>query len=271
MPEAHEGCHFREQDGVKYLVFDSIEKSGLVTHGYTTRIGGVSGGPFSSLNPGLTSGDERENVLKNRHIIAGALGIYPEESLILEHGSKVYVAGDGAAGDKAGADAVITDRPGVALVILYADCVPVFILDMKTPSIALIHAGWRSTAGLVVRETLRKMKELYGTEGCHCLAAIAPSIGPCCFLVDDDVARVFLGTFGERKDLIRETSNKWSIDLWKLNEWQLLQEGVPGVNISTARLCSSCMPELFYSYRRDRRITGRMAALITLKGKRSNP
>lgn len=257
--------HFQEKSDVKYLVFDSLQKSGLVLHGFTARQGGASPPPYDSLNLGLTSGDERTNVLSNRRILEKALGFYPEENIWLDHGREVYVAAGGDRDDKPHADAVITRLNGLPLTIFYADCVPIYILDRKNRAIGLAHGGWRGTVKDVAGNTIERMTREFGTDPADCLVGIGPSIGPCCFLVDEDVANLFLGTFAEWKDLVRKISNnKWSIDLWSLNQRLLISRGVSGENISICALCTSCNRELFYSYRRDRGNTGRMAAFITL-------
>lgn len=258
------GISYIDNDEVRYMIFDGFQNSGNVIHGFSTRIGGVSMSPFDSLNLGLTSGDNKETVLKNRYIFSNSLGYYPNESIYLEHGNKVQVIDEKTKDSIEKADAVITTIKNLPLTIFYADCVPVFILDLKTPSIGLIHAGWRGTVGNITGQTLLKMKEKFGTNPSDCIAGIAPSIGPCCFIVDEDVAGIFLKTFGEWKDLIRKTSNKWSIDLWEINRRQLLIQGVSENNITTSAICTSCSQDLFFSFRRDNRLTGRMAGLIVL-------
>jgi copper oxidase (laccase) domain-containing protein len=109
------------------------------------------------------------------------------------------------------------------------------------------------------------MKKELGTDPRACQVAIAPSIGPCCFRVDDQVASIFKETFRAWEDLIIKVSNKWNIDLWRLNLRQLVSSGVPESNIALSSLCTACNSDMFFSYRRDRKNSGRMAALLALK------
>jgi YfiH family protein len=225
----------------------------------------VSLPPYESLNMGLTSGDLEAHVLKNREIFGAVLGHYPEESILLEHASEVYVMKERGEKEVPYADAVVTKLKRAALSIFFADCVPVFILDTVTPSIGLAHGGWRGTLKDVAGNTIRKMKKEFNTKPQNCLVGIGPSIGPCCFEVDDEVAAGFLDTFSKWKDLAKKTSNnKCSIDLWKLNQRLLESEGVPESNITVSAQCTACNPDVYYSYRRDKTRSGRMAATIAL-------
>lgn len=257
---------FETRYRVKYFTFDLLMESKLVLHWFSTRIGGVSLPPYDSMNLGISTGDRKENVLKNRDIFKNALGYYPEESIMLDHDNNIYILKDAGKKGKPRADAVITRLRHIPLTIFFADCVPIFIVDSGTPSIALVHAGWRGTAKDVAGNTIRTMKKEFGSDPAKYLVGIGPSIGPCCFLVDEDVAPIFLDTFGEWKDLMKKTSNnKWSIDLWRLNQRLLISAGVPERNITLCYLCTACQKELFYSYRRDKEYSGRMAAIIALK------
>lgn len=257
--------HFEEELGVRFLVFDSFVESGLVTHCFTTRTGGVSQSPFDSLNLGLTAGDREEDVLRNRELLGKIMGAYPEESILLEHGSDVHVLRASGGSEIPVADSVITGIHKAPLTIFYADCVPLFILDRATPAIGLAHGGWRGTLKNVAGTTCEKMKCEFGTKMENCIVGIGPSIGPCCFLVDEDVESRFEETFSELKDLMHKTSNnKWSIDLWRINRRLFLMQGVPEENITVSSLCTSCEPGMFFSFRRDKRRTGRMAAMLML-------
>jgi polyphenol oxidase len=256
--------HFKENHGIRYMVFDILETSGLVMHGFSTRTGGVSPEPYDSLNMGLSSGDSRENVMENRRLFGNALGCIPEESIDLEHGDQVHTIKSRDRASRVVADAVITAAKDFPLSIFFADCVPIYILDRKTPAIGLVHGGWRSTARKIVDRTLQTMQSTYGTDPKDCSAAIAPSIGPCCFLVDEDVAGIFLRTFKGWEDLIVKTSNKWSIDLWNIHKRSLLLCGIPEEQIALCSQCTSCSSKIYFSFRRDKKNSGRMAAVLSL-------
>lgn len=260
---------FEEIEGVTLVKFPVIENTGLARHCYSTRRGGVSGPPYDTLNPGKTTADSAEHILENRKRLEAAAGLPLRESIRIEHGSKVHVLrGSPPEFPQEKADSAVTDRPGAALTILYADCVPIFIVDRETPAVALVHGGWRSTAGHIVSETLGRMRAVYGTRPSACVAAVGPSICRKCFVVDEDVAALFRKTFNRWEDLFPHPSNingKYHIDLWKLNERELLEAGLPRSGVAVSGLCTSCNPDLFYSYRRDGGTTGRMAAVIELK------
>ena len=264
---------------IEYVSFNHFEQTALVSHCFMTRIGGVSEGDYSTLNPGLTTQDDTKKIAKNRAKISNLIGFKLSESIELEHGNKVHIIRKKEDNDGSIiADAVITNLKNEPLVILYADCVPVFILDPVTPAIALIHAGWRGTVLKIVTETVMAMQKEFNTNPSDCLAGIAPSIGKCCFEIGEDVAKQFITAFEAWKDLepylsnestnkhtdIQNINNKSYVDLWNINKRLLIQSGLLDSNISVSGLCTSCRKDLFFSYRRDKKITGRMAAVLTL-------
>jgi YfiH family protein len=126
-----------------------------------------------------------------------------------------------------------------------------------------VHAGWRGTVVGIVGEALRRMAQAYGTRPQDCLAAIGPSIGPCCFLVGEDVAAQFESRFPGR-GVVDVSGSQPSVDLWKCNAVQLLDAGVPDDNIAVAGLCTACDTETFYSHRKEKGKTGAMAGILEL-------
>jgi YfiH family protein len=245
-------------------VFPALEATGLVSGAFSTRLGGVSSPPFDALNLGLTTRDEAANVMENRRRFAEATGIPLVESLTLDHGTQVHCATE-VGGPVAVGDAVVTDVPGVPITLYYADCCPIFIVDPMRPAVGLVHAGWRGTVANVVAATMQAMAARYGTRPGDCLAGIASSIGPCCFEVDREVACLVTEAYPHWQDLARKTSNKWHVDLWEINARLLEAEGIERHNVSLSKLCTSCRSDLFYSFRRDRRNTGRMASTCILR------
>jgi YfiH family protein len=153
----------------------------------------------------------------------------------------------GVAGD---ADALVTRTPGLALSIRTADCYPILLADPVTRSIAAIHAGWRGTADRIVRRTIAQMHLAFGSVAADLHAAIGPGIGVCCYEVGADVARRF------------DVEGRAKIDLAEANRRQLVESGVPAVQIHSIGRCTHCEPELFHSYRRDGGQAGRMVSFI---------
>jgi YfiH family protein len=237
----------------------------MVSHAFTTRKGGVSGPPFESLNLLSTTGDDPEGVRENRRLVERVIGMRPEEPLRQIHSNRVIRLAGADPPSGVPADALITDEPGHVLSVYCADCAAVFILDMRRRAIGLAHAGWRGTVLGIACDTLAMMRESFGTRPQDCLAGISPAIGPCCFLVDDDVIQRFRKTFSTLKDLMKPVANKWSVDLWRANFRLLADRGVREDNISLGSMCTACRPELFFSHRREGGRTGRMAALFSLR------
>jgi YfiH family protein len=158
------------------------------------------------------------------------------------------------------ADGLMTDRRGVTLVKHSADCVSIYLLYTARPAIALLHAGWRGTVQRIAQEGFRAMARAYGTRAQDCLAAIGPSIGLCCFEVGEEVTQAFEQSFPGW-----ELARDGHVDLWRCNQLQLEELGVPPQNICVSGLCTACDTETFYSHRAERGTTGSMAAFLMLK------
>lgn len=235
-----------------------------VPHGSSTRLGGVSQGAYASLNLGYTAGDDPEVVGRNRRLFGQALGFEVPWTLSMNHGVQVAVLTEPSRPDRRQpGDACITDVPGVGMSITTADCVPILFYDPGRPAVGLAHAGWRGTVGGIAAATAAAMAENYGSRPEDLQVGIAPAIGPEAFLVHGDVAEPFQRRFPGR-DWIKQVEDRWSIDLWHANYEVLLEYGVPAENIRVSRLCTSEREDLFFSYRRDQRHTGRLATAICL-------
>jgi len=218
--------------------------------------------------PGNTSfrfGDENQS-LRSRAFVAGSLGIDPARIVFLKqvHGSQVIsiesIPPEGRIGCLAEADGMATSLGAVALGILVADCVPVFIVDPSTPAIALVHAGWRGTAAQIAKNAIEVMRNNYRTKVDRCLAWIGPSIGPCCFEVGPEVTAEFEKAF--------ERPFASHIDLREVNKQILMREGLPEDAIDVFEGCTCC-GEGFFSHRRATHAglerTGRMLAVMALR------
>ena len=259
-----------------FFSFTHLESSGLVTHGFTTRKGGVSTGFYHSLNTSFHVGDDYDQVRVNRDLACRSLGINPRHLVagrqVHSDGIKLVEESDLGRGALAyddalpDTDALITGWRGVPLSSYYADCVPIFFLDPVRQVVALAHAGWKGTVLKIGLKVVERMTESFGTDPRHCLAGIGPSIGPCCYEVDEPVISRFRDAFHCGRELAAEvTAGKWKLNLWEANRRALLEAGLNPVNILTARLCTSCHRDLFFSYRAEKGRTGRMASLIMLK------
>ena len=267
------GFERREQNGVIFYAVSFLEKTGLVKAAFTTRIGGVSSGEAASMNFSLKRKDEPGNVRENYRRICAAAG-FTTGGLAVSgqvHGTYIHEVTDAEIGrslfddfKSVEADGLMTNRRGIALMKQTADCVPVYILDRKTPAIALAHAGWRGTLGGIAGAALRRMADVYGTKPEDCLAAIGPSIGPCCFEVGGDVAELFESRF-PGWSLVDASGMLPRVDLWRCNAMQLMEAGISNENIAVAGLCTACDTGTFYSHRKEKGRTGAMAAIIELQ------
>lgn len=261
---------------LSFYVFPHMEASNLVVHGFTTRAGGVSTGSYYSLNTAFHVGDDDRNVTFNRALACRALGINP--CLLVAgrqvHGDRIKIVeecdlGKGAFSDENSlpdTDALVTGLRGVPLSSYYADCVPIFVLDPVRGVTALAHAGWKGTVLKIGLKVVERMTEVFGTDPGDCLAGVGPSIGPCCYEVDEPVISRFREAYpGSLKFANVISPGKWKLDLWEANRFTLYEAGLKPVNILTARICTSCNNDLFFSYRAQKGRAGRMASLIMLK------
>jgi YfiH family protein len=221
----------------------------------TTRAGGVSRGPFASLNLGLRAGDDPHAVAANRARLAAALPQMPRW-LRQVHGSRVVEA-DALTGQPE-ADAGIAHRPGTVCGVLVADCIPVLLADRAGSMVAIAHAGWRGLASGVVESTVASM----AARPRALVAYLGPGIGPGAFEVGPDVRDAFLERdAGAHAAFTPHAPGKWRADLFLLARRSLQRAGVEEIHGGV--LCTYSDAERFFSYRRDR-TTGRMAALIWL-------
>jgi YfiH family protein len=227
----------------------------------TTRAGGVSEGPFASLNLGLRSGDEERAVAENRRRLRAAL---PQEPKWLRqvHGALVVDAdtladmSTEASTVEPEADAAVARRPGTVCAVMVADCVPVLLADRAGTAVAVAHAGWRGLAAGVIENAVTRM----GVAPRDVLAFLGPGIGPRAFEVGADVRDAFLAR-DPRADaaFAPRSPGKWLADLYALARQRLAGIGVASVH--GGGLCTHSDPQRFFSYRRER-VTGRMAAVI---------
>lgn len=274
---------WREEKGLRYLFCPALETQGLIKHGFTSRWGGVSKGSYSTFNLALHVGDNPKDVLENRSRLAELLGV-PLDCLVVAeqvHGLNVQVVEKRHRGAGvremttalAGADALITQQPGVPLVTFHADCAALFFLDPEKRVIGLAHAGWRGSAGKIGAFVVQAMQSAFGTSPEKCLVWISPAIGPCCYEVDEPLIEVFKNSFPEDYSCLltprfpdKGKENKYAyLNLWEANRLALIAAGVHPDKIWIASLCTSCREGEFFSYRRMKgKPTGRMGAFVML-------
>ena len=263
----------REQAGdLVYYRVASFAQAGAVTAAFSTRLGGVSEGKLSGLNLGFAKPEPRANVQENYRRFLSALHLPPEKivltvqkhtDILLEDAHR-YVGHGWDSDAQIVADAEMTDQPGCVLVKLTADCVPVLLYAPDVHAIAAVHDGWRSTVQKLAQKTALAMCRRYHADPSKMLAAIGPSIGSCCFEIDELVADLFCDAFSS--DILHQTApHKWHADLWECNIRQLVDAGLKRENISLCGICTKCAdPPIFYSYRREGAPCGSLAAVIAL-------
>ncbi len=243
-----------------------------VPHGFTTRFGGVSQGYLESLNIGTHRGDDPENVLKNYEILGKELGFQPENLVLTRQTHTDIVLAVDESHKGAGlfseelpeCDGLITNTPGVGLVVFTADCTPILLWDKVTGAVGAVHAGWRGTAAQIGAKAVKAMEARYGSRPEDICAAIGPNIGQCCFETDADVPNAMLDAFGEEaKTFIHSKDEKYYVNLKELNALSLRRAGVESIEISME--CTACRPDKFWSHRRVGSIRGSQGAIIVCK------
>ncbi len=240
-------------------------------HGFSERGGGVSSGRFASLNLGPRSGDDADAVRANRDRFLQAAGTGAAVVLAPRqiHGNEVTVVRAGASPPERGVvpgDAVVTDAPGTALMILAADCVPVLLVDTERRVIAAIHAGWRGTAGAIAAGAVAAMRYALGSDPRTLRAALGPAIGRCCYEVGPEVlAAVAAATpLAPERYVDPLPAGKGYLDLAAANIAQLVAAGLAPAAVRAVDLCTACRVDRFYSHRREGEPTGRGGAVIAV-------
>lgn len=264
----------RENNGVVFHASENFMRAGGVVHGFASKLGGVSEGDFATMNLGIKRDDSKVSVRENYARFCAAIGS-DVNSLVMTHqvhsddvrtATRDDILPDLLDPIPYETDGLVTNEPGLCLVIYYADCIPVFLYDPKHRAIGAVHSGWRGTSMGIVLKAAEKMARLYGTEPSDLLAAIGPGIGPCCFETHNDVPDAMLARWGEgvRPFCVPNGKGKFNVDLKAIIRWQLAGLGVPEGNVETLEMCTGCHPELWWSHRKlgDRR--GNHGAMIQL-------
>jgi hypothetical protein len=257
------------QDGaVKYFTFDSLDPARVI-HAAFTRLGGVSPRPWDSLNFGSTVGDEAKNVVVNRHRAFECLGLDYQSSFDVwqVHGRDIAIA-DAPRHPEVEhqkADIIMTDKPGVVLLMRFADCVPLLFYDPRHHVVGIAHAGWQGTVKGVASTAVEALHTRFQADPQDLIAVIGPSIGPDHYQIGPDVANQVVSAFGQDASaVLKNEDGRISLDLWLANRIQLDRSGVK--NIESTQICTACHLEDWYSHRGQHGRTGRFGVLIALRG-----
>ena len=262
-------------DSVPYLTYNSLSEINFINHAFSTRLGGVSEGEFTSMNMAFNRGDNPESVTENYKRICKSAG-FDFDSLTAsaqDHNTFVRAVTSENKGvgiykprDLHSVDALITNEKGVTLVTYYADCTPLFFVDIKQKAIGLAHAGWRGTVGRIGEKVVKKMTELYGTNPADIVAAIGPAISVCCYEVDKPCADNFyaLSDLDSSRFVFPKENGKYMIDLLETNRQILVAAGVKNENITVSDVCTNCNSELLWSHRATKGKRGTMSAFMCI-------
>ena len=276
------GLHYKNQKyifeekevaGVPFLSYPMLEKTGIVNHGFSTKLGGVSKGCWATMNISTTRGDDPEDVKENERRIARAIGVKPEDFTYTNqtHTTNVAVVRTEDKGKRfMETDGMITNVPGICLVTFYADCVPLYFVDPVKKAIGLSHSGWRGTVGKMGKVTGEKMQETYGSDPADIYAAIGPSIYQDCYEVSEDVIEEFRKSFDKTywpELFYKKENGKYQLNLWKANELIFLEAGIVPEHIAVTNVCTHCNPEILFSHRTTGNKRGNLSAFLALKEK----
>lgn len=261
----------KERFGVPYLSYPMLENTGIVNHGFSTRLGGVSKGHCATMNISTTRGDDPEAIAENKRRIAAAIGVEVEDMTFTHqtHTTNVAVVREENRGTRfMETDGMVTNVPGICLVTFYADCVPLYFVDPVKKAIGMSHSGWRGTVGKIGKVTIEKMTEVYGSNPEDLVVAIGPSICQDCYEVSEDVIKQFKANFAEGiwPELFYQKNNgKYQLNLWKANEHVFLETGVKKENIAVTNVCTHCNPDILFSHRTTGNMRGNLSAFLALK------
>lgn len=272
----------RQIGDVLYLSFPIFDKIPFIYNAFSTRQGGVSSGVYSTMNLSFGRGDEDVNVIRNFEILCNAIDIKPETLVFSSqtHTSNILTVtktdcGKGIYSPKNwnDIDGIITQDTDVSLVTHYADCVPLFFADPVKRIVAAAHAGWKGTVLQIASKMVETMQQQFSCNPADILVGIGPSIGQCCFEVDELTANEFktlpepilADCIKQRPDLENPSRYKYDINLQKINQNILLQAGVPIENIQIADICTKCNHEWLFSHRATNGQRGGMVAIIGMR------
>jgi polyphenol oxidase len=271
---AEHGFYWRELDGVRVLVCARLEEDGFV-NGFSTRLGGVSDMPSNALSLAGFNDDRAENILENRRrflklfpgdwSLAGCWQVHGADVRVVANADEAKPA-ENQLGDTVYCDVIVSNTPHVLAGVKTADCVPILVGDPVTRSFAAVHAGWRGTLATAVIAGVERMRHEYGTKPENLRVAIGASAGPCCYEVGSQVIDAFTERFGDTALFTSTRLGHAKIDLLKANADQLKSVGVLPQRIHIAPICTMCRTDLFFSYRKEKNVNGKVGRLMAVVG-----
>lgn len=275
MIENNDNIILTKKEALLYIEFKNLKKyNNILTHCFTTRLGGVSEGECTSLNLSFNKNDSKEKVMENYRIVADAIGVDFNKMVLSNqiHEDKIRIVQEEDAGkgltqksDIIGFDGLSTNQSGIPLVTFYADCVPVLLLDPVKRAITSVHSGWKSTLKNISYQALMVMKDSYGSDFKDIQVAIGPSICSDCFEVGLDVYNSFVLKYSWCTQYTTYKNGKYFINLQQIIRRVLVDAGVLYENVSISGVCTKCNNDVFFSFRGDNRKTGSLAAIMMLK------
>jgi len=270
------GFYWREIDGVRALVCAPLEQDGFV-NGFSTRLGGVSAMPENALSLAGFNDDAAENILENRRrflklfpgdwALAGCWQVHGADVRVVQTAQEAKPA-ENERGDTIFCDVIVSNAKGVLAGVKTADCVPILIGDSVTGSFAAVHAGWRGTLGTAVLAGVERLAKEYDAKPENLRVAIGASAGPCCYEVGSEVIDAFKQRFANSERLFTQTRPGHAlVDLLHANRDQLESAGVRPERIHTAPICTMCRTDLFFSYRKEKSVHGKVGRLMAVVGR----
>ena len=250
---------------ITWLKVPQWERYDGLLHGFIGRRGGRSIGPYAGLNVSPRVGDDMQAVKDNICDLKRAVGVHDGRVITMRqvHGDGLLEVTDRNAKEAGEADGMLTRERGAYLGVLTADCVPILFIAPEPKVVAVVHAGWRGTLAGIGANMVRLLAEKYGLTATGIEAALGPSIGACCYEVQDDVARPLLAEWGAlAESSVEQRNGKRFVDLRRLNRGILEKAGIAPAAIFEIGPCTSCAADEFFSYRRERAETGRQLSFI---------
>ncbi len=272
-------CTFVQADnGVTYIEFAPLKEIDFITHGFSTRLGGVSSGIYKSMNLTFGLSDNPQHVKKNFELMGEALKIEPEHMVYSKqtHTTNVIKVdkhhfGMGITRERTfdNIDGLVTDVPGLCLVTSFADCIPIVIVDKKKRCIASVHSGWKGTVGNISQNAVLLMKQEFNSDVKDMVALIGPGICPSCYEVGSDVAEQFINRYApeEQQQIVLKGlfPDKYQLDLTSANRYNLIHAGIDSANIFVSDICTCCNSDVLFSHRATQGKRGILCMFVCIR------